>query len=432
MARAVHSNLSKEDIMPRKDEKYQNEQIQLAEHERHVAELVDKVDAVAASEAAYVERMSSADAPAWAKVTVRPTMVAAPATREDIVARLSALDAEQTEVRAKLDKSIEEQRAILNQQLADQAAAEDKIVAARELPNQLKATLQAVNEFVLGEEPTFAGDPFDAAAQRGQDALARAMRRLRGENVPEPESVETATSEPKLSTRQATLMGRIEPAQANASEMKAKLSEWTQAFGNEFNSLYVVGEDDANREHKLTSDLMRGLPSTTAELQTRSFQLVKGVLAGVRLAVQIKSRLVNTVDSETQVLNRLLAKVDRMGPMRVQGDFSAAHYDLERELQTTLLALATVSNDSIAGLWTITKDVAEKLAKITTLRASVAGQPQPPLVWESRGAILDGARQAERMESSDWERAANMPLYRKSTLPSVAVTGGPFDAPKGA
>jgi hypothetical protein len=417
--------------MSRRTEKWKTEQTQIAEHERmHVAELAVEADPIAASEAAHVAKMTSADAPAWAKVAVNTAHVPAPASRRDVTDRLAALEAEQAELRAKLEKSYEDQRTILNQQLADQAAAEEKGIAARELPNTLKATLQAVNEFVPPvDAPAAVVDPFDAAVQRGQDALDRAMRRMRGENVPEPEAVATPTPDaPKISPRQAAIMARIDPALVTANEMQSKLAEWSRAFGKAFDSLYVVGEDDANREIQLVNDLMRGLPSTTAELQSRSYQLVKGVLAGVRMAVQLKSTMSNTVERETQVLKRLLARVDRYGPMIVQNDFSADYYDLERELQTTLRTLGTVNEDGIEGLWKITADVNVKLQRITELRASVAGQPQPPLVWESKGAILDGARQAKTLERRDWDAASR---GVSSTMPSVAVTGGPFDTTGG-
>jgi hypothetical protein len=414
-ARAAHQHQpSEETNVKRKEEKFENEQKQIAAHERAerpVAELVEQTDPVAASEAAHIALMSSPDAPAWAKVTVRAPVTAAPGTREDVVARMAALDAEQSDLRAKIDKSIEEKRAILNQQLEDQAKGEANLAAARELPNTLKATLQAVEEFesTVDDAPTAVDvDPYEVAAHRGQAALARAMRRSRGENVPEPEPVSASTpSEPKLSTRELALRERIDPALATASALKEKIAEWSSAFGTVFEKFYVVGEDDANREHRLVDQLMRGLPSTTAELQSRSFQLVKSVLATVRQTTQLKNTMVITIDRETLTLKRILARVDRMGPMIVQGDRSSESYDLERELQTSIRDLGTVTEESVAGLWKAAADVQAKLKRIADLRESVAMVPQPPLVWENRGEILHGLDELKRRGMGDGRPTAN-------------------------
>src|SRR5205823_3930116 len=89
------------------------------------------VDPLAASEQAYIERMSSPEAaPEWARVTVNESMVAAPATVAELEAKIATLEKEHAEALANLGRVQEEQRSALNALLAQKRDAENAVAQA--------------------------------------------------------------------------------------------------------------------------------------------------------------------------------------------------------------------------------------------------------------------------------------------------------------
>jgi hypothetical protein len=391
-------------VKSRKDQKYENLVAQEETHRRF--EAVDEPEdagtaAIAASEQRYDALMTgpSENVPEWARVVVNdPSKVTGASTtdREDVKVALARLDAEEKELTRKLNEGLERRRAILNQQLADQKAAEERIEREQELPSRMSDVLAEVRAYreTQALAPT---TPERDLIQEGKDALNRAMRRSHGEKVDEPESVAYApVAVPQESALQLRLKARIAPALAEASERRAEIKKWSSAVGRMFDDLYVSKEDPTPREHQLIETLMRGMAPTQANLG-----LVTGLLYAVRSAVDVKASMERTLEEQARALTQLVERANQRGPMQVQNDFSVEYYDLERELAVGLRDLRTVTSDGIESLWVAAKEIERRLSVIAKTRTQNAGVPQKPLEWENRGEILAGAVEAKRREKND-------------------------------
>src|SRR6266853_6375798 len=131
--------------MSRKSEKWANELASKAESDKLNIEIVEEtpVDTIAAAEADYVAMMSDPTrVPEYAKPASHGAYM-----NPDAVVALTRLKQEEADALKKLNESQEAQRAILNAQLAEQAAAEQRIEAAKALPNRLKESLTKVQTF---------------------------------------------------------------------------------------------------------------------------------------------------------------------------------------------------------------------------------------------------------------------------------------------
>src|ERR1051325_9677118 len=114
----------------RKDELFENlvaQEQDPARFELAVDEKDAGIAAVEAGEQRHQDLMNGPEAPEWSRPVLKPVASTTPSgTREDITVRLSQLDAEQKELREKLEKSMEEQRAVLQAQLDEQVRQEQE------------------------------------------------------------------------------------------------------------------------------------------------------------------------------------------------------------------------------------------------------------------------------------------------------------------
>lgn len=400
-ARAAHIPPQNEETMSKKTKLEMLEQEERLARERAEQPPVQITDVLTEAEARHDAEMVGPDAPEWARVVVNdPSKVTT--DRRDVQVALAQLDAEEKELNRKLTEGLEKKRAILNQILADQKAAEERTESAKALPNDLKDVLTEVRSFREPDAPPVV--VFEDPIQRGKDALDRSLRRMHGEDVPEPEYAPLAPRVSSISSTQDALRTRVAPALATAAALQKEIARWSRDFGKVFDDYYVVGEDDANREVQLIKDLMRGMPSTTALLQKQSVDLVRSILRVAQMTVQSKTSMENTLDRESKHLTRMIERADWYGPMVSRGDRSVAFYDLRRELETTLSDLGTVTAESVAGLWDAAEQMKRNLSQIAKARASVEGVPQPPLEWENRGAIIEGVEIARSKEKADWNQ----------------------------
>lgn len=327
----------------RKTERWKNEEASKFAAEPTVAE------AKAAAEQRHVDLMTGPEAPEWARVTVNPTLIAGP-PRADIAARLARLETEQADAQATLARLQEEERTVLNAQLDQRRADEEKIQAAQALPNKLHDALKMVQSF----RPATESAPVPTPA----DHIAR-----------------------------GNLRERVAPALAQAAQMQAEIEKWEKAVGKTLDTLYTEDEN----QRSAVDDLMRGVPATHPNVS-----LVTNLLKSVRQLVDLKAGLQKTISRETTALEHIVSGIDRRGSMEVSGDRSAAWYSLEREVVGTLAALATVNADAVAALWTGVNGVMARLEALARIRAEHAGEVVKPLEWHNVGAILDAADVAKR------------------------------------
>ena len=413
--------MSKQD---RKNERWQREQEQKAEHAKF--EIVDEkpVDPHAVSEQRLHDLMlDPVNAPQWARPAQNQNLHApAPATVGEIEAKITALEAEHADAVANLNRVQEEQRQALNDLLTQKRAAEDAEALARqeELPARLESTLAIVRSFVA---PTDTAAPIAAPVdhiQRGRDALDRAQRRLRGEDVPEPEYVAPAVSEPPVTNRQDAIRARIAPNVAVAEKVMADLEAWTTKYGKLVANVHAHDDDEA-RYAQLRNDLLRGLPNSNTMLATQSVQLITGLLRSARSVMTVAGNMRRTIEDGTRTLEGIIARAETRGPLQSQGDHSTSYYDQEREIVGALHQLGTANADGIDSLHTMTRDIVERLERITALREECKGTSQPAWEFEDRGAMMASAQEAARRTSE--ARGGNGPDGRPSVGASWSVFG---------
>lgn len=365
---------------------------QKAEHERFAieAESAVAVDPVEAAEQAYREKMSSGEAPAWARPATNDAHVAPPVSEDEIKAKLAALEVEHEAALKTLADVQAKQVEVLNTQLAAQKAAEQETFQSEavELPNRLKSTLQTVRDFVAPTpervvESAASEDPI----KRGQDALARALRRSRGEPVEEPDFTAYV---PPLKAGETALQTqvrlRVSPTLVAVAERHAEILVWETKCGEVFESLNAA----RGEEISVIEMLLKGIPATQA-----TYAMAQSLVRAVQQAVEMKTTLVKTIERETLGLEQIIGSIPRRGSMRVQNDFSNEHYQLEKEIVSTMLALRTVSADAVQGLWSAAKNVATRLDALAALRAEHAGQAVAPLEMESKSLAVANARESE-------------------------------------
>jgi hypothetical protein len=364
------------------------------------APVAPAVDAVAQAEAAeqrYVDLMTNpSTAPEWAKAATHGQHQAPPATAEEITAKLAALDEEQKLVAKALTDVQTKQRDVLNQQLNQQRAAEQKLLEdeATGLPGRLDLVRQEIEGFLpTGDEaPAQAYSEDNDPIRRGEAALARARRRLNGEQVEEPElPAYVAPVKPGESQHQTEVRARIAPALAAAAERQADL----KLFENKIGSTLAVFYAEKGAERTIVEALMRGVPPTQPNLAACG-----SLVRSVQMIVEEQAVLVKTLTREIDALESVVLSIPKRGSMKSMGDHSTAYYLLERELTTSLMGLATVSTDAIQGLWSRSRDLERRLISIAKLRAENVGTVVPSAEWESKEGVLDEIRRAERMSDN--------------------------------
>lgn len=383
--------------MKSKTEKWLNDEAQRSENaklNRFTVEEPVVVDPVAEAEERHRTLMESAEAPEWARPAKNDAYVTPPVTREEITAKLAELDKEQTQAAKALADVQEKQRQALNDQLAAQKLAEEQMTTAEAaaLPGRLADVLKQVREYVNPSpkiapvDTTLADDPI----KRGQDALDRALRRSRGEDVPEPEYVAAiVTTLPDETAQQAALRQRVAPALLAAAERQAELMVWSKKAGDALADLHIGrGEDDV----PTVNALMRGIPPTEANIAS-----VRALVRVVSSTMEVYAVMAKTLERDTADLETIIQGASRRGSMTSQGDHSTAYYLLERDLVGALTRLATVTPDSVQGLWARAKDITRRLDTLAALRVAHAGEVHAPIVWESKQGILDDVRRAEDM-----------------------------------
>jgi hypothetical protein len=375
-----HPPSNEESNVSRKAERYTREQEQQEENRRF--EVIEDVDpgmaAIAAGEQRHREAMLNPDtAPEWARVIVTGHQMA-----PDAKVALSRLAADEAEATRLLNEAQARTKAILDAHEAEERKLAVDAEAKNDLPAKLRTVLQGVNEFQIEAAK-------DDPIRRGQDALARAQRRLNGEVVPEPEFVPMTPAALPLNERREVLRARCAPALAEAARIQIALDAWARECGTSIESLHVPEDED--QRHAIDA-LMLGLPPVQANLL-----LVTGVLRSVRETLKMKTVVAQTLDRETRNLERIIARIEDYGAPLAMGDTSSGAYQLEREIVGALTALGTASQDSIDALWVQTKSITERLERIAAIRAQHAGTPVEKLQWEAnRGLTADAAVEAAR------------------------------------
>jgi hypothetical protein len=360
MRRALnHYPRSKEiTVSSRKDEKHRNEQEQRELNRKfEVVEEPSPVDVLAEAEARYLNTMTSPEtAPEWARVQAQQPNEFQIAPREDVAVALATLAAEEAEALRQVGIAQEKIRAVLNAQLEERRLAEAKEaeVSTGTLPARLRETLREGRTF----EVAVAASPVSA-----------------------PSSLVPA------------LTARFEPALTLAARLQIELEQWERDCGLSLKSLYVADVESGQRT--VVDRLMVGIPATQANVN-----LVLGLLASVRNAVNLKAGMEKTLATEVRAINRIVTSADSRGPMENGGDRSHAYYSLEREIAGALRTIATVTPESVNGLWGSVRVIADRHEKLVALRAQHEGESVEPLKWSARGnAVLDA------MEDAAWDKS---------------------------
>jgi hypothetical protein len=379
--------MSKQD---RKNEKWTREQEQKAEHARFQIVEETPVDPMKASAEAYVSLMTGPDAPEWSRPATHGAYTPAPATVDEVQAKITALEAEHADALANLNRVQDEQRKALNALLAQKREAEDAATLAKqaELPERLESTLEKVRSFIAPSDTAApVAAPVDYVA-RGREALDRAQRRLRGEIVEEPVYESPAISEPQATTRESAIRARVAPNVVVAEKVSADLEAWSARYGKLIGNVHAA-DDDEDRYMELRNNLLRGLPTANTMLQTQSVQLVAGLLRSARSVVKVAGSMRRSIQDGTSALERVIARAEGRGSLTSQGDHSTSYYDQEREIVGALHLLGTANSDGINALYTMTKDVVERLERIAALREECKGTGQPPMEFENRAALIE-------------------------------------------